>query len=81
MNEISFDELLKTEYQKIKKKKKISSYHEGYGLLAEELDEFWDEVKKKARERNKENALVELVQIATLCKRIAEDLGLKVYRK
>ena len=52
------------------------SWHEGYGLMLEEVDEFWDEVKKRPKARDRVNALRELVQIATLCERIAIDLAL-----
>lgn len=52
------------------------TWHEGYGLILEELDEFWDEVKKKSSKRDRANALKELVQIAALCERVAVDLAL-----
>lgn len=51
--------------------KKVNSWHEGYGLLAEEVDELWDEVKKKSYRRNRSNAILECAQIASLCKRFA----------
>jgi hypothetical protein len=52
------------------------SWHEAYGLIAEEFEEFWDEVKKKTSKRDRLNALQELVQVATLCERVAIDLAL-----
>ena len=51
-----------------------NSPHESYGIILEELDEFWDEVKKK--NPDKQNMLEELVQIAAMCQRAAEDLDL-----
>ena len=53
---------------------KFSSLHEAHSVLLEEVEEFWDEVKKKADKRDYSNMLKELVQIATLCQRTAEDL-------
>lgn len=55
---------------------KQNSLHEGYAVLLEEVDELWDEVKKKTKLRNKDNVLNELVQIAAMAQRTAEDLGL-----
>jgi len=55
---------------------KITGYHDAYGRILEEVDEFWDEVRAKKEKRNRENSLRELIQIATLAQRAAEDLGL-----
>jgi hypothetical protein len=52
------------------------SWHEAYGLLLEEVSEFFDEVKKRPAKRDRMNALKELVQIAGICGRTAVDLGL-----
>lgn len=45
---------------------------EAIGVIREEFDEFWDEVKKK--QRDPEVELRELVQIAAMCQRAIEDL-------
>jgi hypothetical protein len=58
------------------KGKTCPSWHQAYGLIAEELDEFWDEVKKKDHKRDPKNALKELVQIAALCEHAAQQLKL-----
>lgn len=50
------------------------SYHEGYGVLLEEVDELWDEIKKK--NPDKENMLMELIQICAMCKKFALTLDL-----
>jgi len=42
------------------------SLHESYGILMEEVDEFWDEVKLKPENRDKERIKAELVQIASV---------------
>ena len=51
-----------------------ASIHEGYAVLLEELDEVWDEVKKKTKERDMENLLKELVQVASSAQKMAEDV-------
>lgn len=42
------------------------SFHEAYGVLAEEVDEFWDEVKLKASKRVAANIRKELIQVAAV---------------
>lgn len=54
----------------------MHSLHEGYAVIVEELEEFWHECKKKPAARNPEELLRELVQVAAMCQRTAEDLGL-----
>ena len=72
---MNFQEMVTAELTEVRKKHKpINSLHEGYGLLAEEVDEFFREVCKKSKNRLKDNVRQELVQIAGICQRIAEDL-------
>lgn len=52
----------------------IVSMHEGYAVIKEEFDEFWEEVKTKHPDREK--VLEELTQVAAMCQRFAEDLEL-----
>lgn len=52
----------------------IPTMHAGYAIILEELDEFWDEVKKKPEQRSVPVMMQELVQIAAMCLRTAEDL-------
>lgn len=54
----------------------MRSLHEAYATILEEMDEFWDEVKLKPKERSKDRLLEEIVQIAAMCQRAAEDCGL-----
>jgi hypothetical protein len=54
----------------------INGFHEGYAVLLEELDEFWDEVKRWPKRHCVEVMLKELVQIAAMAQRLAEDAGL-----
>ena len=54
----------------------IHSAHEGYGLLLEEVDEVWEEVKRKNSLRDYTAVYLELVQIAARAQRFAEDVVL-----
>lgn len=50
------------------------SLHEGYAVLLEEVEEFWAEVKKKSEERSPSRMLEELIQVAAMAVRTAEDV-------
>ena len=50
----------------------IKSAHECYGIIAEELDEFFDEVKAKQFDQTKGRS--ELIQIAAACIRAVADI-------
>jgi len=52
----------------------MNSDHEAYAVILEELDEYWEEVRKKRCERNEENIVVELRQTAAMCIRAIHDL-------
>jgi hypothetical protein len=56
--------------------KPINSLHEGYSVILEELEEVWEEVKKRPGKRNLRLVRDELIQCATMCMRVAVDLGL-----
>jgi hypothetical protein len=56
----------------------LNSAHEAYAVILEELDEFKLEVWKKRALRDRTNMLKELVQVAAMCARTVEDLGLLV---
>lgn len=70
----SFTKLLNAELNRIKDKPNIASIHEAYGLLVEEVDEFFQEVKKKSRARFDDDVIKELVQIAAVCVRTYNSL-------
>ncbi len=54
---------------------KIVNVHEGYALLCEELNkEFFDEVCKKEKHHDPIAMYKELVQVAVVAQRIAEDV-------
>jgi NTP pyrophosphatase (non-canonical NTP hydrolase) len=50
------------------------SFHHGYAVIAEEVDELWDEVKKKSRDRDHQAMRAELVQIAAMATRMAIEV-------
>jgi hypothetical protein len=52
----------------------INSLHEGYAVILEELDEFWEEVR--AQQFDPHRSYHELVQVAAMAQRTAEDRGL-----
>jgi hypothetical protein len=54
----------------------MASAHEGWAILREEVDELWDEVRKKPGQRNTNAMYNELVQIAAMAQRMAEDICL-----
>lgn len=57
-------------------KNKLNSAHEALAVIREEYTEFEIQVFLKPIMRSKSGMLHELVQIAAMCQRTAEDLGL-----
>ncbi len=51
----------------------LNSDHEAYSVIMEEIEEYWEEVKKKRAERNRDNMRKELIQIAAMCIRTIVD--------
>lgn len=49
----------------------FNSTHEGYAVLAEEVDELWDDVKRN----HKSDAVEEAVQVAAMGVRFVMDCG------
>lgn len=52
------------------------SAHEAYAVILEEVEEFWDEVKRRRQHRDEKAMAKELVQIATVALRALSDLRL-----
>lgn len=50
------------------------SAHEGFAILKEEVDELWDEVKKKHKNRDYKAMRAEAVQIAAMAIRFAVEV-------
>lgn len=77
-SDASFQRLVSDELTSAREKHpgKQNSFHEGYAVLLEEVDEFKEEVWKKQSKRDPAKMLAELVQVAAMAQRTAEDLGL-----
>jgi molybdopterin biosynthesis enzyme len=52
----------------------FNSSHEGYAVIAEELDELWDDVKAN----NVEHAIEEAVQVGAMAVRFIADMTAKL---
>lgn len=52
----------------------FNSAHEGYGVILEELDELWDEIKKKHALRSPEKMREEAIQVAAMALRFITDV-------
>jgi hypothetical protein len=52
----------------------MASAHEGWAVLREEVDELWDEIRKKPAQRDIGAMYHELAQIAAMAQRMAEDV-------
>lgn len=71
----SFPKMVSKELKSARSKHgNMKSIHEGYAVILEELDEVWDEVKKKSSERDMENLLKEIIQVAAMAQKMAEDV-------
>lgn len=51
----------------------INNVHEGYAIIREELDEFWDVCKLKPNQRSRAALQNELIQVAAMAIRTAGD--------
>lgn len=51
----------------------MSSDHDGYAVILEELDELWEEVRKKPSKRSKKNMRKEATQVAAMALRFMVD--------
>lgn len=70
-----FEDLVKTELKSARKNHgPQSSIHEGFAILLEEVDEFWEHVRAKSSRRNYRELLKELVQIGSCAQKTAEDI-------
>lgn len=51
----------------------MASYHEGYAIILEELDELWDEIRMKPLYRNQDKLRREAIQVAAMAIRFVLD--------
>lgn len=73
----SFFELVRSEHSRaVSNHVSLHSLHEGFAVILEELDELWEQVRKRDGDRNNAAILAELVQIAAMAARTAIDLDL-----
>ncbi len=73
MNETDAINKMLSEADKGRKKYGIfNSYHEGYAVILEEMDELWDEVKKKAP--NADEIQEEAIHAAAMLLRFLREL-------
>lgn len=57
---------------KSKYKNDFNSFHEAYAVILEEVDELWDEIKKK--ELDKEKVRKEAIQVGAMISRLLVEL-------
>lgn len=78
MLKMDFQQLVKGELEAARTKhaKPINSLHEGYAVLLEEVDEVKQEVFWGGKATRTTNTLAELVQVAAMAQRMAEDCNL-----
>lgn len=70
-----FDELVAKELASAREQHPpINSLHKGFAVIMEEFDEFKAEVWKRSSARQPHEVLRELVQLAAMCQRVAEDV-------
>jgi hypothetical protein len=75
MQESNFARLVRQELEWVRRvHRPMGGLHEAYAIILEELEEFWEEVRKKAKDRSNADMLFELVQVAAMCQKTAEDL-------
>jgi NTP pyrophosphatase (non-canonical NTP hydrolase) len=59
----------------VQKHGNYNSLHEAFGVMLEEVDEFWEIVRMKRSKRDPKRIREELVQIAACCAKAAEKFG------
>ena len=52
----------------------FNSAHEGYGVLLEEVDELWDEIKINQKRRDLDKMRKEAIQVAAMALRFALEV-------
>lgn len=57
---------------------KFNSAHEGFAIIKEELDELWDEIKKRETNRNMAKITDEAIQVGAMALRFLVDVCGKV---
>ena len=77
-----FNQLVQEELKRARQQHgPMLSIHEGYSVILEELDEVWEEVKKKTKERDLDNLFKELIQVSAMAQKMAEDVVIPQLKK
>ena len=80
--EIAFDEVDEEVQTAIEKFPSMNSAHEGFSILAEEVDELWEHVRGKQGLRNVAAMRKEAMQVAAMAIRFMVDVcGLETGQK
>lgn len=68
--------LVETELQRAKRRfpAPFHSLHEAYGVLLEEVEELWAEIKKQENQRDKDTLRREAIDVAAMAIRLIQDL-------
>lgn len=68
---------VRDEFERVRREhgERYNSAHEGWAVMLEEVDELWDEVRKKRKNRDPENMREECVQIACCALKFALSFG------
>lgn len=75
LSSVSIIELVHKELLKATEKfDSFNSAHEAYSVILEELDELWEEIKKKKENRSKEKLRKEAIQVAAMAVRFVLDV-------
>lgn len=72
--ETILEEVKKEYFQARTKFESFNTYHEGYAILLEELDELWEEIKKKDSEFDLTKIRKEAIQVSAMALAIVADL-------
>ena len=67
----TFNEII-SELERAKVHPKFHSFHEFYGVLMEEIEELFDEIKKK--QHDKKRIKEEAIQVASMCFKMIDNL-------
>lgn len=68
--------LLISEYNRLAKKAPLHNNHEGWAVLREELDDLWNEIKKKDPDRSRDAICKEVVSLGAVAMRFIVELCL-----
>ena len=58
----------------LRKHEKLTSAHEGYAVILEELDELWDEIKVRQSKRRPKKMKREAIQVAAMAMRFVLEV-------